>query len=138
MSKKDSLASLDSVQDHNIGNGEYKLPVTPDTEYIVDDSCFVPMSEAVKQLGLNPNFTGSDQKTMYDFPDGKDNGIEMPINRTKDGKDIAELSSVIYEQQEKIGNEIKKEQEFEQYKQSISEKVAKQRAEASAGVQNSV
>ena len=29
---------------------------------------------------------------MYDFPDGKDNGIEMPINRTKDGKDIAELS----------------------------------------------
>ena len=31
MSKKDFLASFGSVQDHNIGKGEYKLPVTPDT-----------------------------------------------------------------------------------------------------------
>ena len=35
---------------HDIGDMEYKLPVTPDSEYIVDDSSFVPMKEAIKQL----------------------------------------------------------------------------------------
>lgn len=91
MNKKENvIPSLETVQHHHIGKQEYKLPVTPDSEYVIDDSCFVPMSEAVKQLGLNPNYTGSNNKTMYDFPDGKDSGIEIPINRTKNGKDIAD------------------------------------------------
>ena len=31
---------------HDIGDMEYKLPVTPDSEYIVDDSSFVPIAES--------------------------------------------------------------------------------------------
>lgn len=112
-----SIPSLETVQHHHIGKQKYKLPVTCDSEYVIDDSCFIPMSEAVKQLGLNPNFTGADYKTAYDFPDGKDSGIEIPINRTKNGKDIAELSSSIAEQQDNISNEIKKVEDFEKFKQ---------------------
>ena len=47
----EKLNSFDSVQNHHIGDGEYILPVTPDSPYVVDDSNFIPISEAVKQLG---------------------------------------------------------------------------------------
>lgn len=130
-----TLPSFDKVQEHKIGKDKYSLPVTPDSEYIVDDSCFIPMSEAVKQLGLNPNFTGADQKTAYDFPDGKDSGIEIPINRTKNGKDIAEISTEISNQQDKINSELQKEKAFQDYQAEIDQKMASYKAE---NVQNSV
>lgn len=117
------LKGLSTVQNHHIGSGEYELPVTPDSEYIVDDSCFVPLSEAVKQLGLNPNFVGTDNKTMYDFPDGKDLGTKIPINRTKDGKDIAELSTEIANKQDEIANAIQKEKDFQNYQKEVQERM---------------
>ena len=125
--KKSTLHSLDTVQVHDIGKNEYSLPVTEDSDYIVDDSAFIPMSEAVKQLGLNHNFTGSDMKTAYDFPDGKDSGIPIPINRTKNGKDIAELSQSIAEQQETISNELQKQKEFEDYQEQVKASLDKSR-----------
>ena len=40
------VPSLKSLQ-HDIGDDTYQLPKTPDSEYIVDDSSFVPISEAI-------------------------------------------------------------------------------------------
>ena len=84
---------------------DYKLPVTPSTEYVVDDSCFIPMSEAVKQLGSN-NLGPNEIKNYYDFVDGNDNGMEIPITRTKNGKDIAEISSKIMDKVGEIAEKV--------------------------------
>lgn len=94
--KKDNIVvRLNTVNVHSSLEVEiYELPSTPDSEYVVDDSNFIPMSEAIKQLGSNN--VGSEMiKSYYDFPDGNDTGVSIPISRTKNGKDIAELSSEI-------------------------------------------
>lgn len=61
-------------------------------DYVVDDSHFVPMSEAVKRVtggALSPD----DVKVMYDFADGKDTGKKVPVDRTHSfSGDIAEMS----------------------------------------------
>ena len=64
---------------HSIGDIEYTIPKTPDSEYIVDDSSFIPMKEAIKQLSAIGSSSDS-LKPYYDFQDGKDTGIE---NRNK-------------------------------------------------------
>ena len=107
---------------HDIGDSKYELPKTPDSPFIVDDSNFIPMSEAVKQLGTTP-FNGDTYKGYYDFQDGKDTGIEVPINRTKNGKDIAEISSAIMEKVDDISEELKKQKEFEKFKQETEERL---------------
>lgn len=108
------VSRLDTLN-HAIGNSEYSLPVTPDSEYIVDDSSFVPMKEAIKQLSAVGSSSDS-LKPYYDFQDGKDTGIEIPITRTKDGKDIAEISSHIME---KVGELT---EDIESQKRSIKQK----------------
>lgn len=90
---------------HSIGSIEYDFPKTPDSEYIVDDSSFVPMKEAIKQLSTIGSSSDS-LKPYYDFHDGKDTGIEVPITRTKNGKDIAEISSHIMEKVGEISEEV--------------------------------
>lgn len=107
---------------HEIGDTEYKLPKTPNTPYIVDDSNFIPMSEAVKQLGA-ANFNGETYKGAFDFADGKDTGIAIPITRTKDGKDIAEVSSAIMDKVDEISEEMKKARDFEQFKAETEQKM---------------
>lgn len=108
------VSRLDTLN-HAIGNYEYSLPVTPDSEYVVDDSSFVPMKEAIKQLSTVGSSIDS-LRPYYDFQDGKDTGIEIPINRTKDGKDIAEISSHIMEKVGEITEDI------ENQKRSIKQK----------------
>lgn len=99
---------------YHVGDNEYKLPVTPDSEYVIDDSSFVPIKEAIKQLG-NGYGEGNHIEQMYDFPDGKDTGVQIPFSRSSQFKDIAELSTEINNQQDSVNNvlnEAKKEQEF--------------------------
>lgn len=107
--------------DHEIGDFKYKLPKSPDTKYVVDDSSFIPMSEAVKQLGTTP-FDGDAYKSYYDFADGKDSGIAIPVSRTKDGKDIAEISSNIMEEVNNIADKVEKEKKFQQFKSEVAAK----------------
>lgn len=71
----------------------YKMPETPKTAYIVDDSSFVPISEALKQLQNVQPLNESKLDSFYDFPDGKDNGMSIPISRSpRNFSDIAEIS----------------------------------------------
>ena len=76
---------------------EYNEPKIKSGPYVVDDSNFVPISEAIKQLS-NQGLSDIETKSYYDFVDGRDTGIKVPINRTHDGKDIADISSNIMEQ----------------------------------------
>lgn len=60
--------------------------------YVVDDSHFVPMSEAVKRV-TGGTLSANDVKVMYDFADGKDTGKKIPVDRTHSYTgDIAEVS----------------------------------------------
>ena len=101
---------------HDIGDLEYVFPKTPDSDYIVDDSSFVPMKEAIKQLSA-VGVSSDSLKPYYDFQDGEDTGIEIPITRTKNGKDIAEISSHIMEQVDELSDKVNKAKEFEKFKQ---------------------
>lgn len=87
----------------------YELPETPVGKYVVDDSNFVPMSEAVKQLGGNA--IGDDvTKSYYDFPTGQDNGMEVPFSRTKECVSIVELGNNILDDTKKTVEKIEKAQ----------------------------
>lgn len=89
----------------------YKLPETPKTDYIVDDSAFVPISEALKQLQNVQPMSDSQLDSFYDFSDGRDNGMSIPISRSpRNFSDIAEISSEITA---KVKDIAQKKQEIE-------------------------
>lgn len=54
-----------------------------DVEYIVDDSTFIPMSEAVKALGSG-NFGGRSD-LFYDFSNGRDDGRRITPAKRREG-----------------------------------------------------
>lgn len=96
----------------------YSLPETVQGAYVVDDSNFVPMAEAVRQLGAN-NVGSVDVKSCYDFVDGADNGMEIPLGRRKDCKDIAEISANIMKQVEETTEHIRNEKDYQNRKKSF-------------------
>lgn len=85
---------------------EYELPKTPKTKYIVDDSSFIPMSEAVKQLS-RVSVSNEIENMCYDFKDGKDTGMKVPIQRMG-MSDITEISQSIMEDIHDITDKIEK------------------------------
>lgn len=89
--------------DKTIKIEEYEDPKVKYGPYIVDDSNFVPISEAIKQLSAQ-GLTDVELHGYFDFTDGRDTGINIPINRTHDGKDIAEISQNIMEQVKDISD----------------------------------
>lgn len=130
MSKENKVEEETTVKNPRIvclafhtGNLDYKEPPTPDSEYIVDDSTFVPISEAIKQLG-NGSSAAASTTLQYDFPDGKDDGREIPFSRSSGFKDIAELSEHINNEQNDIQNKINKAKEEAEFKKSLNETLA--------------
>lgn len=93
-------------------------------DYVVDDSHFVPMSEAVKRV-TGGTLSEAEIKTMYDFPNGKDTGEKVPIDRTHRmmNGDIAEMS-VEYKRAQKAAKEsidkAKEDFDFEQKLNAIN------------------
>lgn len=79
-------------------------------EFIVDDSCFCPVSEAIKQLGRISDPSPGQLAEVYDFPNGRDNGKQLPITRRRDFHDMAEYSQEIRTQTDDMNNEILKAQ----------------------------
>lgn len=104
--KTDNPIRLNTINFENkLIDVDYQLPKTKFGPYIVDDSNFIPMSEAVKQLTSNV-VSDSVNQQYYDFPDGKDTGISIPATRTKNCKDIAELSQQIMDSVEKTSQHL--------------------------------
>lgn len=64
--------------------------------YVVDDSGFVPLSEAVKRV-TGGTLSAQEVKAMYDFPDGRvTSGFRVPLDRRADFHgDIAEVSKAV-------------------------------------------
>lgn len=81
---------------------------------ITDKSSFVPNAELMKKARQGI----VNGQALYDFKDGKDTGIKVPVSRIK-GLDISELSEAIIEQQNDV-------------KDKITEAQAKAEAEAQA------
>lgn len=82
------------------------LPETPSGDYLIDDSNFIPMAEAVKQLNRINDPTFGQLAQVYDFPNGKDNGKSIPLTRRHDIKDIAEISAEITAEVKDINSKI--------------------------------
>lgn len=87
---------------------EYKLPTYESGAYLVDDSSFCPMSEAVKQLSRTAPISADEQQMYYDFPDGKDNGMKVPVQRMPNVSDITEISNSIMEDIHEIAEKQEK------------------------------
>lgn len=81
---------------------EYEIPKTNPGKYIVDDSHFCPTSEAIKNLQNARPLTEEEIKTMYDFPNGKDTGQRIPVDRMHGISDITEISTEIKNQSEDV------------------------------------
>lgn len=59
---------------------DFELTPEPIGKYCVDDSHFVPISEAVKSLTGNVGDLTS--QFNFDYKDGKDTGFKVPVDRT--------------------------------------------------------
>ena len=107
--KKETFFRCSSVFSH-IDNVPYEdsIKCVESGEYVVDDSCFCPTSEAIKQLGRISDPSSGQLAEVYDFPNGKDNGKTLPITRRRDFHDLAEISQEIRAQTDKMNNEILK------------------------------
>lgn len=84
---------------------------------IADMSSFIPNSELMRKATRE----GAMGEGLYDFPNGKDNGMKVPVARIK-GADIAEISEAIREEQGEVKTKISEAQK---------EAEAKARAKAS-------
>lgn len=78
----------------------------PVGERIVDDSHFIPMSEAVKQLSKSMPLDKGVIDGFYDFPDGRDDGRKVDVARLR--PEIVELSTEVRKNQEKLKKELAK------------------------------
>ncbi|MEM1986735.1 MAG: hypothetical protein QXQ24_08365 [Nitrososphaeria archaeon] len=101
---------------------DYELPVIEYDESITDKSHFIPMAESVKRLSVGP-MSADTIAMMYDYPDGKDNGMNVPIGRKK-GVDIAEVSNEIRLSQNKIKQQLKEGKERADIAKSVDNAMA--------------
>lgn len=70
-------------------------------DYIIDRSHFCPVSEALASQKLSP-FSGAVASVLFDFPDGRDNGMRLPAVRLHNVKDLAEVSVALRSETETV------------------------------------
>lgn len=89
--------------------------VTDKTNYISD-------SEAIKRLTLQGSqpLTNPQLRAFYDFADGKDTGMKLPVTRLK-GVDIAEVSTEIKKETENIKEALEKERKKKALYESLKD-----------------
>lgn len=85
---------------------DYVLPLYKTGDYVVDDSGFQPMSEAVKQLSKTAPLTSDQIAAAYDFPDGKDTGMKVPVERLPRTSDIVEIVSGMQQEAAEVSAKI--------------------------------
>lgn len=84
--------------------------------YCIDDSKFCPTAEALKNINGTP-LTDEQIANSYDFPNGKDNGMSLPIGRGR-FNDITELASEVQKNNANLSNsfnEFKEETKRKEY-----------------------
>lgn len=89
-------------------------------DYVVDDSSFVPMSEAVKRV-TGGTLSQAEIKQMYDFPDGKDTGRKIPVDRShRFTGDIVEVYQDNLAQQAAFNDKMKAAKEQFDFEQKLN------------------
>lgn len=90
---------------------EYELEARKWDPSITDPTFYTPVGSMVRKLTSQDRVAIQNQRQLFDFMDGKDTGIELPVSRKK-GVDIAELSTEIREQtksaKKRINEDIEK------------------------------
>ena len=106
---------------------DYNNPVVEWEESLTDDSYFVPQSEN-RNISASP-LTQADF-IYFDFHDGKDTGVAVPVSRIK-GVDIAEISNSVVSQSGSITDKIAEAEELEKIAQKLSVNTTEATAPAS-------
>lgn len=70
---------------------DVEIPIKEFDQSITDPTFFTPVGSLIRKLNSQDRIAMSRDPNLYDFPDGKDNGMEVPLHRRK-GVDLAELS----------------------------------------------
>lgn len=118
MIKVKRLSSIDVL--HGSSVCDYVLPTNKRGSYIVDDSHFCPMSEAVKQLANSRPLTDEEIAACYDFTNGMDNGMQIPIQRMAGVADITEITTAITEQTRDIAKKMEVAKDKKAYADKIN------------------
>lgn len=63
------------------GDHRHEIPVYDPGDRLVDDSAFVPTAESIRRLTSASYGNSAQSSWAYDFRDGKDTGIAVPITR---------------------------------------------------------
>lgn len=118
-----TISSLPSAGENRLVVGDF-APIHHNGPYVVDDSGFVPLSEAVKRV-TGGALSSQEVKALYDFPDGRvTSGFRVPLDRRADYHgDIAEISKAVRDSAEGASIELAdayKQYEFEQKLNSIN------------------
>ena len=90
--------------------------------YVVDDSGFTPMSEAVKRV-TGGTLSQAEVQAMYDVPNGRvTKGFRVPLDRRANFHgDIAEVSKAARNAREEAGEALQQSYEQFQHEQRLAE-----------------
>lgn len=105
---------------HSLGDCrivDFELPEYKNGDYIADRSHFTPVSELAKSVVGQS--IGKTDLARYDFADGVDNGMDVPLARRR--PELAEMSVDVRRQQRKVKEKL-----------SEAERIAKLQSEAEA------
>lgn len=103
---------------HSLGNCsvvDFELPEYVTGSYISDKSHFTPVSELAKSVVGQS--IGKTDLSRYDFADGTDNGMTVPISRRR--PELAEMSVDVRKQQAKIKDMLSKAANVEKFKREV-------------------
>ena len=107
---------------HSLGNCklvDYELSEYVTGEYISDKSHFTPVSELAKSvIGQS---IGKTDLARYDFADGTDNGMAVPVARRR--PELAEMSVEVRRQQNEVSDKLATARRLKEFKDLASEKV---------------
>lgn len=81
---------------------DYQIPEHVTGSYICDRSRFIPVSELSKCV--RNESIGAADLGRYDFPDGRDDGRDVPIARRR--PELAEMSVDVRRQQQEVKSKI--------------------------------
>lgn len=118
MIKVKRLSTIDVL--HGSSVCDYELPTNKRGSYIVDDSHFCPMSEAVKQLANSRPLTDEEIAQCYDFTNGFDNGMQIPVQRMAGIADITEMTEAITSQARDIAKKLEVAKDKKSYQDKIN------------------
>lgn len=107
---------------HVLGNCkvvDFELPEYVVGKYISDKSHFTPVSELAKSVVGQS--IGKTDLSRYDFADGTDNGMSVPVARRR--PELAEMSVEVRRHQKEVSEKLDTARRLKEFKDLASKKV---------------